>query len=279
MSANQHTATANKDGLPTVRRAVIDPPSILTSIRIFMWRTWQHTKHNGFGLVMDAVLSPVLLLLIFSYLFGGAMAGSTGAYIQFLLPGILILTVVPMTVYSGTTICSDITKGVYNRFRTLPFWQPASVIGSILTDGLRYAAGVTAALGTGVALGFRPEGSAIQVLCAIAFILLFAFSVSWIFALVGVVAKRPETVSGSSMIAIYPLLFASSILVDSSTMPKWTATLIDLNPVSMAATTVRALMSGTAGTAEIMTGIGVCVLFMGIFAPLTLYLYQTKNER
>lgn len=123
---------------------------------------------------MDAVLSPVLLLLIFSYLFGGAMAGSTGAYIQFLLPGILILTVVPMTVYSGTTICSDITKGVYNRFRTLPFWQLASVLGSILTDGLRYTVGVI------VALGFRPEGSVIQIVLAIAFILFFAFSVSWI---------------------------------------------------------------------------------------------------
>ncbi|MEC0258267.1 ABC transporter permease [Paenibacillus lautus] len=277
MSVSQHTA--NKNGVLPVRQADIDHPNALTAIRIFMWRTWQHTKHNGFGLVMDAVLSPVLLLLIFSYLFGGAMAGSTGAYIQFLLPGILILTVVPMTVYSGTTICSDITKGVYNRFRTLPFWQPASVIGSILTDGLRFTVGVIVALGTGLALGFRPEGSAIQMVCAIAFILFFAFSVSWIFALIGVVAKRPETVSGSSMIAIYPLLFASNILVDSSTMPKWTGILIDLNPISMAAATVRGLMNGTATMAVSMFGIGVCVVIIAIFAPLTLYLYQTKNER
>ncbi|WP_339291433.1 ABC transporter permease [Paenibacillus sp. FSL W8-0187] len=277
MSVSQHTA--NKDGVLPVRQADTDPPNALMAIRIFMWRTWQHTKHNGFGLVMDAVLSPVLLLLIFSYLFGGAMAGSTGAYIQFLLPGILILTVVPMTVYSGTTICSDITKGVYNRFRTLPFWQPASVLGSILTDGLRYTVGVIVALGTGLALGFRPEGSVIQIVLAIAFILFFAFSVSWIFALIGVVAKRPETVSGASMIAIYPLLFASNILVDSSTMPKWTGILIDLSPISMAAATVRGLMNGTATLPVIMTGIGVSVLFIAIFTPLTLYLYQTKNER
>ncbi|AWP26434.1 ABC transporter permease [Paenibacillus sp. Cedars] len=278
MSLSHHTSNQVGSMLPPPH-PVSGPPHAFTAIRIFMWRTWQHTKNNGFSLVMDAILSPILLLLIFNYLFGGAIAGSTGVYIQFLLPGILILTVVPMTVYSGTTICSDITKGVYNRFRTLPFWQPASVIGSILTDGLRYAVGVIVALGTGLALGFRPEGSLIQVMCAVVFILLFAFSVSWIFAMIGVIAKRPETVSGSSMIAIYPLLFASNILVDTATMPGWIGILIELNPISIAAATVRGLMSGIPSMTEIMAGIGVSVLFIAIFAPTTLYLYQTKNQR
>ncbi|WP_254634995.1 ABC transporter permease [Paenibacillus sp. GbtcB18] len=122
-----------------LRRSAPPSPNSLTSTTIFMWRTWQNTKNNLFGFVMDAVLTPVMLLLIFNFLFGGAIAGSTEAYIQFLLPGILVLTVVPMTIYSGTTLCQDISNGVYNRFRTMPFWQPASVLGPLMTDALSFA--------------------------------------------------------------------------------------------------------------------------------------------
>jgi ABC-2 type transport system permease protein len=141
-------------------------------------------------------------------LFGGAIAGSTIDYIQFLLPGMLILTVVPLTVYSGTSLCLDITKGIYNRFRTMPFWQPSSILGPLITDGMRYTIASLSVLATGFLLGFHPEGGILGTVLALLFIIFFAFSVSWIFAMIGVLAKRPETVSGSSMMFIYPLLFA-----------------------------------------------------------------------
>lgn len=262
-----------------LRKSAPRGPSALTATRTFMWRTFQDTKNNLFNYVMDTILSPVLLLLIFTYLFGGAISGSTEAYIQFLLPGILILTVVPMTVYSGTTICMDISKGVYHRFRTMPFWQPAPVLGSLLADGLRYIVALIVALGMGMLLGFRPEGGMTGVVMAILFIVLFAFSVSWIFSMIGILAKRPETVSGSSMVFIFPLLFGSNILVDPSTMPKWIGVIVNANPVSIAVSTVRGLMYGTASTAVIAAGIGVCLLLIAVFAPLTLYLYLTKNHR
>lgn len=254
-------------------------PSALKATRTFIWRTVQNTKNNLFGYVIEAILSPVIMLLIFSYLFGGAIAGSTKEYIQFLLPGILILTVVPMTVYSGTTICMDITKGVYNRFRTMPFWQPASILGPLITDGIRYTIASLAALATGFLLGFRPEGGVLGTVLALLFIIFFAFSVSWVFSTIGVIAKRPESVSGSSMIFIYPLLFASNILVDSATMPKWIQVIVDLNPISIATSTVRGFMSGTANTTEIVGGIAVCMLFIIVFAPMTIYLYLSKNNR
>lgn len=173
--------------------------STFAAIRIFMWRTWQNTQNNLFIFCMDAILSPVMMLLIFTYLFGGAIAGSTAAYLQFFLPGVLVLTILPMTVYSGTTICQDIAKGVYNRFRTMPFWQPVSVIGPLLTDGLRYTIAILVAFGTGMLLGFRPEGGIIGATLAMLYLIFFAFSVSWIFSMIGILAKRPETVSGSSM--------------------------------------------------------------------------------
>ncbi|MBP1989750.1 ABC transporter permease [Paenibacillus eucommiae] len=261
------------------RESALGSPNVFVSTTIFMWRTWQNTKNNLFGFAMDATLSPVMMLLIFNFLFGGAIAGSTEAYIQFLLPGILVLTVVPMTVYSGTTLCQDISKGVYNRFRTLPFWQPATVMGPLITDGLRYTIALLIALGTGMLLGFRPEGGIGGAITSVLFIILFAFSVSWIFSMIGILAKRPETVSGSSMMVVYPLLFASNILVDSSTMPKWVGLIVEVNPISIAVSTVRALMNGTANTTDIAAGIGVCLLMILIFAPLTLYLYLTKNNR
>jgi ABC-2 type transport system permease protein len=263
----------------SLRRSAPRSPNSFTSTSIFMWRTWQNTKNNGFGFAMDAILTPVMMLLIFNFLFGGAIAGSTEAYIQYLLPGILVLTVVPMTVYSGTTLCQDISKGVYNRFRTMPFWQPASVLGPLMTDGLRYTIALLVACGTGLLLGFRPEDGTKGALIAILFIIFFAFSVSWIFSMIGILAKRPETVSGSSMMLVYPLLFASNILVDSSTMPKWIGFIVDINPISIAVTTVRGLMNGTASTTDITAGLGVCLLLIVIFAPLTLYLYLTKNNR
>ncbi|GEC92381.1 ABC transporter permease [Brevibacillus brevis] len=253
--------------------------STFAAIRIFMWRTWQNTQNNLFTFCMDAILSPVIMLLIFTYLFGGAIAGSTAAYLQFFLPGVLVLTIIPMTVYSGTTICQDIAKGVYNRFRTMPFWQPASVIGPLLTDGLRYTIAILVAFGTGMLLGFRPEGGIVGATLAILFIIFFAFSVSWIFSMIGILAKRPETVSGSSMFFVYPLLFASTIFVDSSTMPKWMGTIVNLNPISIAVGTVRGLMGGTANVSDVMVGIGLCLLLIVIFAPLTMRLYLTKSNR
>ncbi|MBU5442723.1 ABC transporter permease [Paenibacillus sp. MSJ-34] len=258
---------------------MIASPNIFSSTRTFMWRTWQSVKHNSFGFVVDVVIAPVLMLLVFTYLFGGAIAGSAAAYLPFFLPGMLLLTVVPMTVYSGTAICMDISKGVYHRFRTMPFWQPASVIGPLITDGLRYTVALLVVCGAGMLLGFRPEGGTIGVVTAILYMILFSFSVSWIFSLIGVLAKRPETVSGTSMIFVYPLLFASNILVDSATMPKWVGLVVEFNPISIAASTVRGLMSGTADAAVIAAGIGVCLLLLVIFAPLALYFYMTKNNR
>jgi ABC-2 type transport system permease protein len=255
--------------------------SALEATSAFMWRTVQNTKNNLnlFGYVIEAVLGPVIMLLIFSFLFGGAIAGSINEYIHFLLPGILILTVVPLTVYSGTSICLDITKGVYNRFRTMPFWQPASILGTLITDGIRYTIALLSALSVGLLLGFRPEGGILGTVLAILFIIFFAFSVSWIFSAIGVIANKPESVSGSSMMLIYPLLFASNILVDSATMPKWIQVIVDINPISIVTSTVRGFMSGTATTAEIVSGIAICILFIVVFAPLTIYLYLSKSNR
>lgn len=161
----------------------------------------------------------------------------------------------------------------------MPFWQPASILGPLITDGIRYTMTLLSALATGFLLGFRPEGGLSGTIFAILFIIVFAFSVSWIFSTIGVIAKRPESASGASMIFIYPLLFASNILVDSATMPKWIQVIVDINPISIVTSTVRGFMSGTATTAEIIGGISICMLFIIVFAPMTIYLYLSKSNK
>lgn len=161
----------------------------------------------------------------------------------------------------------------------MPFWQPSSILGPLITDGLRYTTALLVALGVGFLIGFRPDGGVAGAALGILFTMLFAFSLSWVFTLIGVLAKRPETVSGTSMIFIYPLLFASNILVDSSTMPRWIQVLVDLNPISIASATVRGLMMGTADAPLLAKGMGVCVVIIAIFVPMTMALYLNKNNR
>jgi len=265
--------------LATRARKPGQSPGGLTATGLFMRRTLYHMRNNSFGLAVEAVLSPIIMLLIFTFLFGGAIAGSVRGYIQYLLPGILVLTVVPMTVYSGTTICTDIAKGVYHRFRTMPFWQPAAIVGSIIADSLRYAAALLVVLAMGLALGFRPEGGVGGTLAAAFYVLFFALGVSWVFAFIGNVAKRPESVSGTSMMMVYPLLFASNVLVDTSTMPRLLQVAIDVNPISIAVTLARGLLDGTADAAQLSAGIGVVLLLIAIFSPLTISAYLRRQIR
>ncbi|MBD2869162.1 ABC transporter permease [Paenibacillus arenilitoris] len=262
-------------GARTPRRS----PGCLASTALIMRRTLLHMRNNGFGLVVEAVLSPIIMLLIFTFLFSGAIAGSVSGYIQYLLPGILVLTVVPMTVYSGTTLCTDIARGVYHRFRTMPFWQPAALFGPVIADGLRYSAALLTVLSMGLALGFRPEDGVAGAVLAAIYVLFFAYSVSWVFALIGNVAKQPETVSGTSMMLVYPLLFASNVLVDTSTMPRWLQVVVDVNPISVAVALTRGLFHGTADAADLAAGMGVCLLLVVVFAPLTIFVYLKRQLR
>jgi ABC-2 type transport system permease protein len=141
-------------------------PSALSASLTFGWRGMLKVKHVPEQL-LDATMTPVLFTLLFTYMFGGAIAGSTGEYLQYLLPGILVMSVLFTTVYSGVALTTDATKGVVDRFRSLPIWPPAPLVGAVLGDSVRYlvAASVTVALG--VALGFRPQGGLGGVLAAI----------------------------------------------------------------------------------------------------------------
>lgn len=280
MSANQANR-ANRANLLRALSANERPrgPNALNAVGTFTWRAMRGTLSQLPYMAIDVVIFPVIFLLIFTFMFGGAISGSTGNYLQFLLPGMLVYTVTTMTVYIGIAIKTDIDRGVFNRFRTLPFWQPAAIIGTMLINLLSYAAALTTTIAFGLALGFRPEGGLAGAVMAMLLVILYAFSVSWIFACIGVVAKRTESISTLTYVVLYPLMFTSNVFADTSTMPDWLGRIVAYNPISLVSTAARGLMHGDAAAADLLTALAGMAVFFAVFAPLTFWLYRRKTAR
>jgi ABC-2 type transport system permease protein len=214
---------------------------------------------------------------MFTYLFGGALAGSTGEYLQFLLPGILVQTVVFITIYTGFGLNTDITKGVFDRFRSLPIWRPAALVGALLGDVARYTMASTMVVVLGLILGFRPAGGVAGVLLSVALLLVFSFSLSWIWTALGLILRTPNSVMGVSMMVLFPLTFVSNIFVDPQTMPSWLQAVVGANPISHLVTAVRGLMDGTVTAGQIGWVLLASGALVAVFGPLTMYLYRNKK--
>ncbi|MEE6282378.1 ABC transporter permease [Georgenia sunbinii] len=259
--------------------AVPDRPSRVSAVAAtltFAHRALLKIKHVPEQL-FDVTLSPIIFTLMFTYLFGGALAGDTRSYLQFLLPGIIVQTVLIVTVYTGFTLNTDITKGVFDRFRALPIWRPAPIVGALLGDTVRYTIACCVALALGLVLGFRPAGGVVGVVLAVALLLVFAFALSWIFTILGLLMRSPNAVMGVSMLILMPLTFASNIFVDPSTMPSGLQAWVEINPVSHLVTAVRGLMGGTATFSDVAWVLIAAAALTAVFAPITMRVYRTRN--
>ncbi|WP_152191682.1 ABC transporter permease [Georgenia satyanarayanai] len=258
---------------------VLDRPgraSAVSSTFTFAHRALLKIKHVPEQL-FDVTLTPVIFTLMFTYLFGGAIAGDTRTYLQFLLPGIMVQTVLIVSVYTGFTLNTDITKGVFDRFRSLPIWRPAPIVGALLGDTVRYTIASCVTLVLGLLLGFRPQGGATGVVLALLLLLVFAFSLSWIFTILGLVMRSPNAVMGVSMLVLMPLTFASNIFVDPRTMPSALQTVVEVNPVSHLVTAVRGLMSGGATFSDVGWVLVASAVLTAVFAPITMRIYRTRG--
>jgi ABC-2 type transport system permease protein len=251
-------------------------PSNAAASLAFAWRALLKLRHVPEQLA-DVIGIPVVFTLLFTYLFGGALAGSTGAYLQFLLPGSLVMTVVLVTVYSGATLNTDLTKGTFDRFRSMPIWPPAPLIGALLGDIARYLLASTIVMALGLGLGFRPGGGAAGVLAAVALILAFAFGLSWAWTTLGLVLRTPQAVSNVALLVLFPLTLASNVFADPRTMPGWLQAFIHVNPISHLVTAARGLMAGTATAGQIGWVLVAAAALTAVFAPLTMHLYRGKH--
>jgi ABC-2 type transport system permease protein len=249
--------------------------SALSASLTFGWRGMLKVKHVPEQL-LDSTMTPVLFTLMFTYMFGGALAGSTERYLQFLLPGILVMSVVFTTVYSGVALTTDVTKGVTDRFRSLPIWRPAPLVGAVLGDSVRYLVAAVVTIAVGLVLGFRPQAGLGGVLAAVLLVVAFSFGLAWVFTTVGLLMRTPSAVMNGGFMALFPLTFLSNAFVDPRTLPPWLETFVEVNPVSHLVTASRGLMNGTATTGEVGLVLASAVVLTAVFAPLTTHLYRSK---
>ncbi|HSP39215.1 MAG TPA: ABC transporter permease [Frankiaceae bacterium] len=224
----------------------------------------------------DATVTPVMFVLLFTYLFGGAVAGSTGEYRDYLIPGMLVMSVLFTTVYSGVAVNTDVTKGVVDRFRSLPIWRPAPLVGSLLGDTVRYVGAGTVIIVLGYVLGFRPQAGVPGAVAALALVVVFAFALSWFFTTLGLILRTPSAVLNGGFMGIFPLTFLSNVFVDPTTLPPVLETFVNLNPISTLATASRGLMAGTARLADILIVLAVAAGLTLVFAPITTRLYRSR---
>jgi ABC-2 type transport system permease protein len=251
-------------------------PGALSASLTFGWRALLKIKHVPEQL-FDVTAFPIMFTLMFTYLFGGALAGSTGEYLQFLLPGILVQTVVFITIYTGFGLNTDVTKGVFDRFRSLPIWRPAALVGALLGDAARYTMASAMVIVLGLVLGFRPAGGIVGVLLSVALLLVFSFSLSWIWTMLGLILRTPNSVMGVSMMILFPLTFVSNIFVEPQTMPSWLQAIVGANPITHLVTAVRGLMHGTVTAGQIGWVLLISGVLVAVFAPLTMHLYGNKK--
>ena len=227
--------------------------------------------------MFDVTVFPIIFLLMFTYLFGGAIAGSTGEYLQYLLPGILVMTVAQITVYTGLDLNNDIRKGIFDRFRTLPIWLPSVLVGALLVDVVRYLIASTIMIGLGLLLGYRPDGGFIGVLAGVGILLVFCFCLSWIWTMFGIIMRSEKSLMMVSMTVLFPLTFVSNVFVDPSTLPAWLRAFVDINPISLAVDAVRGFMNDTSTVEQLGWVLLVSFILLIIYAPLTIYLYRNKK--
>lgn len=248
------------------------PGAVSTSLT-FAWRALLKIKHVPMQL-FDVTMFPILFTLMFTYLFGGALAGSTKAYLQFLLPGILVQTVVFITMYTAMAINLDIQKGIFDRFRSLPIWRPSVLVGALLGDAVRYSIAGSVVIVLGLVLGFRPEGSWAGIPLAMALLLLFSFSLSWIWTLLGLLMKSQESVMMMSSMILFFLTFASNIFVNPETMPGVVRAFVEMNPISYMVIAARGLMHGTVTAPQIIKVLIASAVLVAVFGPITMHFYR-----
>jgi ABC-2 type transport system permease protein len=249
-------------------------PGRLSTCLTFGWRGMLKIKHVPEQL-LDVTITPVLFLVMFTYLFGGSVSGSTSEYLQYLLPGILVQSVLFVSVYSGVALNTDATKGVIDRFRSMPVWRPAPLVGAVLGDSARYLVAAVVVVVVGLIMGFDPE-SGPGVVLAILLLVVFAFGLSWIFTTMGLVLRAPQAVLNAGFLGLFPLVFLSNIFVDPATLPGWLEAFTEVNPVSHVVTAVRGLMGDGASAWHIVRVLLEAGALFAIFAPLTVRLYGKR---
>ncbi|WP_028476828.1 ABC transporter permease [Nocardia sp. CNY236] len=240
-------------------------------------RSLVKTKRNP-GYLVNGVMTPVIFLVLFLYLFGGAVSGSTDSYLQYLFPGIVVMaTSLSGMLSTGLNLTIDIGTGIFDRFRSLPINRAAVLLGSVAADVVRYVIAVIILFGIGYALGFRVQTTLLATLGAVLLAVAFGFCLSWVTVLIGVLVRDQGAVLGSSFVVFLPLVLGTSLSTPIDTLPGWLRAWANVNPVTHAIDACRALLDGgSAGGAITRTLMWSAVLLV-VFCPLAVLAYRRRE--
>jgi oleandomycin transport system permease protein len=232
---------------------------------------------------IDVTLQPIIMTVLFVFIFGGAIAGSTTQYLTFALPGIIVQTVMFTSLTIGVNLNSDIRKGVFDRFRSLPIARSAPLFGAVLGDIVRHAIAITVTLVFGVVIGFRFATPWYDVALAFILMVVFAVSLCWVSVFIGTMVRSEGAVQGISFLITFPLTFGSSTFVPAKTLPDWLQGWVQINPVTHVIESMRGLLTGSANLAagetlglELLWVLISCVVLWAVFFPLATWAYRRK---
>ena len=225
--------------------------------------------------LIDVTLQPIIFLLLFVYVFGGAIgAGSRHDYLQFLLPGLLGQGIAMGSIALGQNMNADIEKGVFDRFRALPIARSVPLVGAVLADFMRYLILCVIFLGFGCLIGFRITTNPVALLGAVVLALGFALSFCWVSLWVGLKARSPGAVQGVMFLLIFPLAFGSSSYVSPKTMPGWLQAWNHVNPITRLVDSMRGLMIGGPVQTNLLLTFAWMAALLAVFVPLALRAYK-----
>ncbi|HJR96433.1 MAG TPA: ABC transporter permease [Actinomycetota bacterium] len=238
-------------------------------------RNLLHIKATPEQLV-EMSIQPLMFLVLFVYVFGGAIAGSSKEYLQFALPGILVQSVAFLPFTTALALNTDFQRGVIDRFRSLPMARSSVIGGRILADGVRIIWSVLIITGFAVLLGFRFGGGAAGAVGALALVTAFGLSMCWPMAFIGITARSTESVNTWGFMIILPLTFASSAFVPVETMPGWLQPIANANPVTAAIDAARGLMLGGPVARPVIESLIWLAAIVAVFAPLAIARYRRR---
>ena len=227
--------------------------------------------------LLDVTLQPLIFLLLFTYLFGGAIAaGDRQAYLQFLLPGMLAQSLAMGGIALGQNLNADIEKGVFDRFRSLPVSRSAPLVGAVVADIVRYLTVCVVLLGFGTLIGFRVQTGLLATLGAVALAVGFGLCFCWISVWVGMLVRTPGAVQGTMFLLVFPLSFGSPVFVATDTLPGWLQAFVHVNPITPLVGTIRGLLLGGPVAGHLMATLAWMAGLLVVFVPLALRAYARR---
>jgi oleandomycin transport system permease protein len=256
------------------------PPSFITPLKglqhgfSLAWRGILKIRKNPEQLA-DVVLAPIVFLVMFVYIFGGALGG-THDYLQRLVPGIMVMNIFQASMTTGVGLNTDVSKGLFDRFRSMPIARSAPLVGAVLADVVRYVVCLIVLLVVAIVMGYRIQTDTGSLLIASALLIAFGLCFCWISVFVGMLMKTPGSVQGLMFIVIMPLSFGSDVFVSSSTMPGWLRGWADISPVTLLARTLRGLLNGGDVAAPLAGGFIWMAVLVAVFFPLAMWAYRRR---